>query len=132
MNSHYPQVAARASKRCEYCRAPENMFNKEFEVEHIIPPGKGGKDSMDNYALACRACNGYKGISTEDYDIETGQSARLFNPRADDWNAHFRLEPYSGEIKGISAIGRVTVRRLKMNGEIQIKGRRVWIFYKEY
>ena len=37
MNPLYAPVAARAAHRCEYCRAPEVIFNFRFEVEHIIP-----------------------------------------------------------------------------------------------
>src|SRR5438105_3796645 len=57
MNPLYPLVAARAGHRCEYCRAPEAVFNFPFEVEHILPRSLGGGDMEDNLALACRACN---------------------------------------------------------------------------
>ena len=48
----YPQVALRARLRCEYCRAPESVFNLEFEVEHIVPTARGGSDELSNLALA--------------------------------------------------------------------------------
>jgi len=35
MNRHYAGVAERAGHRCEYCHAPEAIFNLPFEVEHI-------------------------------------------------------------------------------------------------
>lgn len=35
MNPHYPLVARRAGHRCEYCRAPEAVFNFPFEVERL-------------------------------------------------------------------------------------------------
>ena len=57
MNPHYPLVAPRAAHHCEYCRAPEAVFNMAFEVEHIIPPLHGGLDEASNWALACRSCN---------------------------------------------------------------------------
>ncbi|CDH47543.1 HNH endonuclease [Candidatus Contendibacter odensensis] len=57
MNPAYPQVSARADHRCEYCHAPELIFNFPFEVEHIIPLVQGGRDTDDNLALACRSCN---------------------------------------------------------------------------
>jgi hypothetical protein len=44
MNPHYRVVAQRAGHRCEYCRAPEAVFNFPFEVEHICeskPAAKG-------------------------------------------------------------------------------------------
>ena len=37
MNPNYPFVAERACHRCEYCHAPEAIFNFPFEVEHIVP-----------------------------------------------------------------------------------------------
>lgn len=60
MNSNYPQVAARAEHRCEYCHAPEIVFHFPFEVEHVIPTSKGRDDNAQNLALACRSCNLYK------------------------------------------------------------------------
>jgi hypothetical protein len=35
MNPKYAFVALRAGHRCEYCHAPEVVFNSLFEVEHI-------------------------------------------------------------------------------------------------
>lgn len=37
MNPYYGAIAERANHRCEYCHAPELVFNFPFEVEHIIP-----------------------------------------------------------------------------------------------
>ena len=39
MNPRYSAVAERAGHRCEYCGAPEVVFNFPFEVEHIIRRG---------------------------------------------------------------------------------------------
>lgn len=41
MNPYYTLVADRAAHRCEYCRAPEIVFNFPFEVEHILPLYRG-------------------------------------------------------------------------------------------
>ncbi len=60
MNPHYSRVAERAGHRCEYCRAPEAIFNFAFEVEHIVPPSRGGTDDDSNRALSCRCCNVFK------------------------------------------------------------------------
>ncbi|WP_293142745.1 HNH endonuclease [Okeania sp. SIO3I5] len=57
MNPKYPFVAKRAKHLCEYCYAPEVIFNLAFEVEHIIPIAKGGLNEVQNLALACRICN---------------------------------------------------------------------------
>lgn len=37
MNPFYTLVADHAAHRCEYCHAPELVFNFPFEVEHIVP-----------------------------------------------------------------------------------------------
>ena len=56
----YPLVAERAQRRCEYCLAPESIFNSPFEVEHITPLALGGADEEWNLALSCRSCNASK------------------------------------------------------------------------
>src|SRR5215831_3867579 len=60
MNQHYPLVSERAGHRCEYCHAPEVIFNFPFEVEHIVPIVQNGADDVTNLALACRCCNLWK------------------------------------------------------------------------
>lgn len=57
MNPNYRDVARRAEHRCEYCRAPEVIFNFAFEVEHIVPKSQLGSNELSNLALACRCCN---------------------------------------------------------------------------
>lgn len=42
MNPRYLEVARRAAHRCEYCHAPEAVFNLQFEVEHIQPQAEAG------------------------------------------------------------------------------------------
>jgi hypothetical protein len=53
MNPHYAQVALRAGHRCEYCHAPEAVFNFPFEVEHVVPFARPGSAEEANLALAC-------------------------------------------------------------------------------
>jgi len=60
MNPQYALIAERAQHRCEYCHAPEVVFNFPFEVEHVIPMMQGGIDVAGNLALACRSCNVFK------------------------------------------------------------------------
>jgi len=43
-----PIVASRANHRCEYCGAPESIFNFPFEVEHFLPPSLGGSNDANN------------------------------------------------------------------------------------
>lgn len=130
MNPRYPLVARRAGYRCEYCRAPEAIFNLSFEVEHIVPKSKNGGDDESNWALACRACNLHKADQLDGFDAVTGQVARLFHPRQDLWEDHFRIDAESGTIVGLTAIGRTTVLLLQMNRPNQVAARRQWILLR--
>lgn len=41
--------------RCEWCAA--SLLRKPFELDHIVSLGSGGRNSADNLAVACPACN---------------------------------------------------------------------------
>lgn len=127
MNPHYPLVSARARHVCEYCRAPEIVFNLPFEVEHIRPLAHGGETGEDNLALSCRSCNLYKADCVKAADELTRQEVSLFNPRRDIWREHFSLVEESGEILGLTANGRATASRLRMNGKPQVAAGRQWL-----
>jgi len=88
-----------------------------FEVEHIEP---GGPDAESNLALACRSCNLYKSDRTSGIDLATGETVRLFNPRLARWEDHFAIDP-DEFIRGISAMGSITIEQLKMNSPQQIQ-----------
>ena len=127
MNRNYFFVAERAEYRCEYCRAPEQVFNFHFEIEHIVPSSLGGKDVRDNLALACTACNLFKSNVIEAFDETTNRVVRLFNPRLDAWLEHFHVNTASALIEGQTAIGRVTITALHINSRRQILARLEWI-----
>ncbi len=127
MNPHYQSVGARAGHRCEYCRAPEVIFNFPFEVEHIVPPSRGGNDSENNLALACRSCNVFKSDTLHAIDPDSGERVRLFNPRRDDWKTHFGLDIEHGAIDGLTSVGRATVHQLRLNGKTQRSARKQWV-----
>jgi hypothetical protein len=132
MNRHYSLVATRAEHRCEYCRAPEVVFNLPFEVEHIVPISMDGPDNESNLALSCRACNLFKSDQQVGTDDVTQTSVCLFHPRHDRWDEHFRVEIDDGSIVGLTPIGRVTVACLRMNREIQCEARKSWMQLKLY
>ncbi|MBI3821826.1 MAG: HNH endonuclease [Planctomycetes bacterium] len=127
MNPLYPSVTERAGHRCEYCRAPEAIFNFPFEVEHILAKSAHGSDAEDNLALACRACNLRKHDHIKALDVGTGQEVSLFHPREHRWSDHFTADIASGTIISVSAIGRATVACLEMNGDAQLAARRQWL-----
>jgi len=130
MNPYYSRTAERASHRCEYCQAPEAIFNLPFEVEHIISPGHGGTDDESNLALSCRGCNLYKSDRLEAVDPLTGKISVLFNPRQNRWEDHFRCERKSATLMGLTAIGRTTIDLLQMNRPRQVAARAQWIRLK--
>ncbi len=127
MNRFYPLVANRAEHRCEYCHAPELVFNFPFEIEHILPTYLGGNDTESNLALACRSCNLRKGIRTTGIDPESKIEIPLFNPRQDNWNQHFEVDRTSGQLIGKTSTGELTIAALKMNSQAQITARQIWV-----
>jgi HNH endonuclease len=126
VNTFYPTVAQRAMHRCEYCRAPEQVFNFAFEVEHIHPRSENGSNDSNNLALACESCNLFKSNAIVGWDEETSQESRLFNPRNDDWDIHFRFDEATMQIEGLTPIGRATIGRLRMNSDFQRRARQHW------
>ena len=127
MNPHYEEVALRAGRRCEYCHAPETVFNLSLEVEHIIPVSRGGEDTAANWALACRACNLYKARHVSSHDPGSQTVVRLFHPREDHWEEHFRVVTASSEIEGLTPIGRATVACVRLNSAAQVAARQQWM-----
>jgi 5-methylcytosine-specific restriction endonuclease McrA len=113
-------VRARAREQCEYCRIrQEDLPVVTFHVEHIVPRQHGGNDDLGNLALACHHCNLHKGPNLAGIDPETGDVVPLFDPRRQPWEDHFKVE--WPEIRGTTAIGRVTVRTLSMNAPTRIE-----------
>jgi hypothetical protein len=127
MNPRYRAVADRAGHRCEYCRAPEAVFNFPFEVEHIQPQAEGGADEEGNLALACRSCNIYKSAYSSGFDEVTQATVRLFHPRHDTWDEHFEAVTETGIIRGRTDVGRATLIRLRMNRQVQLNARLQWV-----
>jgi hypothetical protein len=127
MNPLYPVVALRAGHRCEYCRAPEAIFNFPFEVEHIVPSSRNGPDDESNAALACRSCNLFKSDQVRGRDTIKGKVVRLFHPRRHRWDNHFRVERESGTLLASTPTGRATIAALQMNRSIQLEAWRQWM-----
>jgi len=127
MNPYYILIAQRANHRCEYCKAPEVVFNFPFEVEHIIPLSRQGANNETNLALACRSCNLRKGIRISGIVSDSNTEVRFFHPRQDQWGEHFQVDVESGRILGTTPVGTVTVDYLEMNSPAQVAARQLWI-----
>ncbi len=116
-------VQRRAGSRCEYCLLPEEASFLPHEIDHIVALKHGGETIEANLAWACPTCNIQKGTDLASIDPETGDVVRLFNPRTDEWNVHFRRE---GEyIMPLTPEGRVTEFLLKFNREDRVDTRRL-------
>jgi hypothetical protein len=127
MNRYYTAIAQRANHRCEYCQAPELIFNFPFEVEHIIPLSRQGENDEVNLALACRSCNLRKGTRISGIVPSSNIEVSFFHPRQDKWSEHFQVDTQSGKIMGMSSLGKVTVEYLEMNSASQVAARQLWI-----
>ena len=106
-------VTKRAGDRCEYCLIPQAYSASTHQVDHVIAEKHGGDTSLDNLALSCAVCNRRKASDISSNDPQTGELARLFNPRTQSWSDHFRLE--NGRFIGLTAEGRTTVEFFKLN-----------------
>jgi hypothetical protein len=108
-------VWQRAASRCEYCLMPQEYDTLTFQVDHIIAHQHGGPTRASNLALACFACNHHKGpnISGIDFLGSPLLPVRLFHPRRHKWSRHFHY--HGAELRGRTAIGRVSVQVLAIN-----------------
>jgi hypothetical protein len=125
-------VRARAQGRCEYCHAPEWVCAVRFTFDHILPRVRGGGDTVDNVALACRRCNERRYTFTTGRDPVTRQEVALFHPVREVWAAHFAWTRDGQWIVGTTPTGRATVVRLDVNDERHDAGfiresRAVWV-----
>ncbi|MEH2236268.1 HNH endonuclease [Nostoc sp.] len=127
MNRYYAASTQRANHHCDYCQAPELIFNFPFEVEHIIPLSQQGENDQANLALACRSCNLRKGTRISGIVPGSNTEVSFFHPRQDKWSEHFQVDTQSGKIIGITSLGKVTIEYLEMNSASQMAARQLWI-----
>ena len=115
-------VRIRAGNCCEYCqRRQASSPLIPLQMEHVIPRKHGGRDDLDNLALACADCNLHKGSDLTGIDPQSKQITRLFHPRLDLWDEHFAWD--GQRIRGLTAIGRTTVRVLDLNAVPRLRVR---------
>lgn len=121
------EIRRQAKNRCGYCLLPQNLNPTLLEIEHIQPVADGGTDAEENLWLACRECNSHKSSKTRGFDEQTGRRVKLYNPRRQRWSRHFNFSADITKIIGKTACGRATVETLKINSEILVSVRRLWI-----
>lgn len=112
-----------AENCCEYCRMAENDRASKFQIDHVIPVKHGGKDVRDNLCLACLKCNAYKGPNAAALDPQTGEATKLYSPRTQRWEEHFKIDE-SAFIVGLTPEGRATVEVLRINEASRLRTRR--------
>lgn len=117
-------VTERANARCEYCLSPLRFSPAPFAIEHILPRALGGEDALNNLALSCQGCNNSKAARTDAVDPSTGLTSRLYHPRQDRWQEHFAWSSGYVTLLGLTPIGRVTIRVLRLNrpGVVELRG----------
>ncbi len=116
----------RAGGCCEYCRIGTGEQSAEFHIDHIIALSHGGDDSNKNLCLACIECNSFKGVNVAAIDPETGKPSKLFHPRLQIWDDHFRINR-DASVYGLTSEGRTAAIVMRMNDEERILQR-----YKEF
>jgi len=80
----------------------------------------------DQWQSDCAFCNNAKRDRISATDPLTGRRVRLYHPRVQDWNDHFRWSDDLGTIVGRTAIGRATVAALEMNHKRVVQIRLLW------
>lgn len=126
------RIQRQANNRCGYCLASQRFYSCRFSIEHIIPLSRGGTSDEKNLWLSCPACNLYKGAKTHGHDLVTGNIARLFNPRTQIWWENFEYSKEGTTIMGTTPIGRATVTALKLNNDLAIAARRLWVAAQKF
>lgn len=132
MNSYIPdavraRVRQQADNRCGYCLSPQRLVLGLLEIDHIVPTALGGSDDEDNLWLACRLCNGYKGVRVDGVDPFTGRRVKLFNPRKQQWSRHFMWSADGVQVIGKTSSGRATVIALQLNNVVAVMVRQAWV-----
>ena len=71
-SKHIETVTSNCEGSCVYCGSEDNLC-----IDHILPIDMGGDDSIENLALACKACNSGKSGRTPDMSGYTILSASV-------------------------------------------------------
>ena len=119
------RIRTLAGDRCEYCRLPQPASRFRLVLDHVIAQQHRGTTTFLNLALCCIECNYHKGPNIAGIDPDSGRLTRLFHPRNDDWDEHFR---WSGAVlTGITDVGRTTIEVLAINAPLRVAARQTLI-----
>ena len=93
-------------------------------MDHVVPAVEGGRENLENLALACFHCNRRKSNNQTGNDPETSMMVSLFNPRLQRWSEHFTWSADGLLVIPQTATGRTTVALLQLNRERIVEIRR--------
>src|SRR5205823_3490337 len=98
--------------RCEYCQLLQVDSVLPLELDHVRAKKHRGSTTLSNTCLACAYCNSAKGSNAAGYDPVSDELVPLFNPRADNWDDHFK---WTGPVlQGLTREGRATIEVLRI------------------
>ena len=60
---HFNDIIIRDKRTCRFCG--KYLHLKDMTIDHLLPPLRGGDNSLKNLVLACKFCNNDKGVLTE-------------------------------------------------------------------
>ena len=106
-------VQSCAGGRCEYCLLAVLDAGLPHEIDHVISRKHDGASDLENLAFACYLCNRYKRSDISSLNPATGELVRLFNPRKDEWEEHFRI--VGPVLEPLTAVGAATAQLLRLN-----------------
>lgn len=119
--------------KCIHCNrkltlSPDGTPGPSATLEHIVPRTHGGTNALDNLAVACRGCNGQKGVRLDvrAFDDPTLQAVidTLRGRRATRWRAapvDWGLPPWREDAAGEGSEGEEEAPRRPRRGR---RGRR--------
>jgi hypothetical protein len=91
----------------------------QLTVDHYQPQSLAGSDDLSNLLYCCYRCNLYK---ADYWPVQPGDPA-LWNPRQDGMAAHL-LTLANGLLYPITAVGAITLQRLRLNRQPLVDFRR--------
>ena len=99
------QAWQRSQGKCECCSA--KLYPSAFEYDHVLPHGLGGKSTLENCEVLCRACH-----SVKTHGNDRPQICKADRQRA----AHLGIKTKKGRpMAGTKASG----WRRRMNGTVE-------------
>jgi hypothetical protein len=87
----------------------------------VVAEKHGGLTDAANLSFSCWRCNRHKGTDLGSFDPQTGVFSLLFNPRAQQWAAHFILSGI--RLEGLTPEGRTTAQLLQLNQDERLSER---------